>query len=142
MSQSSQGSPSHGIAAALGAGLMFGSMYISYRKAYITGMNPLTFLTFFTFGELTMMTIVAVTYYGRSRAVLARVSGKSRYFALADAGWLHVGSGRSVPELCGEVCRHQPRDPTIEYKPTMGLIARLTRVSRVAWVDWQTFTPK
>jgi hypothetical protein len=43
---------------------MFGSMYISYRKAYITGMNPLTFLTFFTFGELTMMTIVAVVFTG------------------------------------------------------------------------------
>ena len=39
-------------------------MYISYRKAYITGMNPLTFLTFFTFGELTMMTIVAVVFTG------------------------------------------------------------------------------
>jgi drug/metabolite transporter (DMT)-like permease len=54
------GSAVHGIAAALGAGLMFGSMYIPYRKAYITGLNPLTFLTFFTFGELTMMTAVAV----------------------------------------------------------------------------------
>jgi drug/metabolite transporter (DMT)-like permease len=64
VSQSAHGNASHGIAAALGAGLMFGSMYISYRKAYITGMNPLTFLTFFTFGELTMMTIVAVAFTG------------------------------------------------------------------------------
>ncbi|MBV9266831.1 MAG: EamA/RhaT family transporter [Acidobacteriaceae bacterium] len=54
----------HGIAAALGAGLMFGSMYIPYRKAYITGMNPLTFLTFFTFGEMTMMTVVALVFTG------------------------------------------------------------------------------
>ena len=28
----------------------------SYRKAYITGMNPLTFLTWFTFGEITTVT--------------------------------------------------------------------------------------
>lgn len=64
VSQSAHGNAVHGIAAAMGAGLMFGSMYISYRKAYITGMNPLTFLTFFTFGELTMMTIVAVVFTG------------------------------------------------------------------------------
>jgi drug/metabolite transporter (DMT)-like permease len=64
VSQSGHGNAFHGIAAAVGAGLMFGSMYISYRKAYITGMNPLTFLTFFTFGELTMMTIVAVAFTG------------------------------------------------------------------------------
>jgi drug/metabolite transporter (DMT)-like permease len=53
-----------GIAAALGAGLMFGSMYIPYRKAYITGMNPLSFVTFFTFGEMGTMTALAVTYSG------------------------------------------------------------------------------
>lgn len=64
VSQSAHGNAFHGIAAAIGAGLMFGSMYISYRKAYITGMNPLTFLTFFTFGELTMMTIVAIMFTG------------------------------------------------------------------------------
>ncbi len=63
-SESSHGSAAHGIAAAVGAGLMFGTMYVSYRKAYITGMNPLTFLTFFTFGEITMMTIVAVVFSG------------------------------------------------------------------------------
>lgn len=64
VSQSAHGNAFHGITAAMGAGLMFGSMYISYRKAYITGMNPLTFLTFFTFGELTMMTIVAILFSG------------------------------------------------------------------------------
>jgi len=53
-----------GIIAALGAGLMFGSMYIPYRKAYITGMNPLTFLTFFTIGEMTMVSILAVIFLG------------------------------------------------------------------------------
>jgi drug/metabolite transporter (DMT)-like permease len=63
-SQAAHGSALHGIAAAVGAGLMFGSMYIPYRKAYITGMNPLTFLTFFTFGEMTMMTVVALVFTG------------------------------------------------------------------------------
>ena len=57
-----------GIAEAAGAGLMFGSMYIPYRKAYITGMNPLTFLTFFTFGEMTMMTAVAILFSGGAGA--------------------------------------------------------------------------
>lgn len=53
-----------GISAALGAGLMFGSMYISYRKAYITGMNPLTFLTFFTFGEIVTAAVIAIGFLG------------------------------------------------------------------------------
>jgi drug/metabolite transporter (DMT)-like permease len=64
VSQGGHGNAGQGIAAAVGAGLMFGSMYISYRKAYISGMNPLTFLTFFTFGELTMMAIVGVALTG------------------------------------------------------------------------------
>ena len=41
-----------GIIAALGAGVLLGTMYIPYRKAYISGMNPLSFVTIFTFGEL------------------------------------------------------------------------------------------
>src|SRR5215472_804087 len=56
--------PIRGVAAALGAGLMFGSQYIPFRKAYITGLNPFTFLTFFTFGEMTTMTIIAVGFTG------------------------------------------------------------------------------
>ena len=47
-------------AAALAAGVMWGTMYIPYRKAYLTGMNPLSFVTFFTFGELGMMGAIAV----------------------------------------------------------------------------------
>ena len=38
--------------APLGAGMLWGTMYIPYRKAYISGMNPLSFVTVFTFGEL------------------------------------------------------------------------------------------
>ncbi|MGC2661459.1 MAG: GRP family sugar transporter [Bryobacteraceae bacterium] len=62
--EAGHGSPARGIAAALGAGLMFGSMYISYRKAYITGMNPLTFLTWFTFGEIVTVTLLAIVSLG------------------------------------------------------------------------------
>src|SRR5579863_2914667 len=46
------GKAATGIIAALGAGVLLGTMYIPYRKAYISGMNPLSFVTIFTFGEL------------------------------------------------------------------------------------------
>jgi hypothetical protein len=39
-------------------------MYIPYRKAYLTGMGPLAFITFFTIGELGMMTAIAVWLSG------------------------------------------------------------------------------
>ena len=41
-----------GLAAAIGASALWGTMYVPYRKAYISGMNPLSFVTAFTFGEL------------------------------------------------------------------------------------------
>jgi drug/metabolite transporter (DMT)-like permease len=68
-SQIAHGHAVRGIVAALGAGLMFGSMYIPYRKAYITGMNPLTFLTFFTVGEMVTVTLVAVMFLGGAQAL-------------------------------------------------------------------------
>src|ERR1700756_4719863 len=58
IASSSQAPVAHsyrGVWAALGAGVLWGTMYIPYRKAYLTGMNPLSFVTFFTFGELGMM---------------------------------------------------------------------------------------
>src|SRR6202171_4345788 len=36
-----------GVWGALGAGILWGTMYIPYRKAYLSGMNPLSFVTFF-----------------------------------------------------------------------------------------------
>jgi drug/metabolite transporter (DMT)-like permease len=76
-SQPVHGSAVRGIAAALGAGLMFGSMYIPYRKAYITGMNPLTFLTFFTFGEITTVTVLAVVLLGGAGAFWSELTANS-----------------------------------------------------------------
>jgi drug/metabolite transporter (DMT)-like permease len=63
-SQSSSAHSLNGVWAALGAGVLWGTMYIPYRKAYLTGMNPLSFVTFFTFGELGMMGALAIGYNG------------------------------------------------------------------------------
>jgi drug/metabolite transporter (DMT)-like permease/uncharacterized membrane protein YqjE len=66
-SQAAHGHAMRGVVAAVGAGIVLGSMYIPYRKAYITGMNPLTFITFFTVGELATMTVLAVSFLGGSQ---------------------------------------------------------------------------
>ena len=58
-----------GILAALCAGILWGTMYIPYRKAYLTGMNPLSFVAFFTIGELGMMTALALSYGGGPSAL-------------------------------------------------------------------------
>jgi len=62
--EAAPGKAALGIAAALGAGILWGTMYIPYRKAYLTGMNPLSFITFFTVGELATMLVLAITYSG------------------------------------------------------------------------------
>jgi drug/metabolite transporter (DMT)-like permease len=53
-----------GIASALGAGLLWGTMYIPYRKAYLSGMNPLSFVTIFTVGEVITMAALALAFLG------------------------------------------------------------------------------
>lgn len=62
--QAPSGSALRGVVAALSAGVLWGTMYIPYRKAYLTGMNPLSFITFFTIGELGMMSALAIVYTG------------------------------------------------------------------------------
>jgi len=62
--EAAPGKATLGIAAALGAGVLWGTMYIPYRKAYLTGMNPLSFITFFTVGELFTMVVLAISYRG------------------------------------------------------------------------------
>ena len=64
--QAPPGKATLGVIAALGAGVLWGTMYIPYRKAYLTGMNPLSFITFFTVGELATMTVLALSYRGAS----------------------------------------------------------------------------
>jgi drug/metabolite transporter (DMT)-like permease len=56
--------PARGILAALAAGVLWGTMYVPYRKAYLTGMNPLSFIAFFTIGELGMMLTLVLGYGG------------------------------------------------------------------------------
>ncbi|HEU4748510.1 MAG TPA: EamA family transporter [Gemmatimonadaceae bacterium] len=62
--QAASGDAFRGVVAALTAGVLWGTMYIPYRKAYLTGMSPLSFITFFTIGELGMMAVLAVVYSG------------------------------------------------------------------------------
>jgi drug/metabolite transporter (DMT)-like permease len=62
--QTSSTHPLQGIIAALAAGVLWGTMYVPYRKAYLTGMNPLSFVAFFTIGELGMMLTLAAIYGG------------------------------------------------------------------------------
>ncbi len=90
-SEAVHGNPYRGIAAAVGAGLMFGSMYIPYRKAYITGMNPLTFLTFFTFGEMTTVTLLAIGFLGGPGALWQElVADRAILFWPALGGFMWV----------------------------------------------------
>ena len=59
-----------GIAAACGASLLWGSMYIPYRKAYLSGMNPLSFVTIFTVGELAAMVALVLAFDGGVHAAV------------------------------------------------------------------------
>jgi drug/metabolite transporter (DMT)-like permease len=63
-----------GIAAALGAGVLFGTMYIPYRKAYISGMNPLSFVTIFTFGEVGTVFLLTAIATGGVTPLFAELS--------------------------------------------------------------------
>lgn len=64
----------HGIVAALAAGALWGTMYIPYRKAYLSGMNPLSFVAFFTVGELGMMLSLALADTGSAAALVKQLS--------------------------------------------------------------------
>src|ERR1035438_4874129 len=100
-----------GIMAALGAGAMFGTMYIPYRKAYISGMNPLSFVTIFTFGELgTVFLLTAVNLGGISNvaAELHRARPMLFWPFLGGFCWVigdlfqqyaakYIGIGRGIP---------------------------------------------
>src|SRR5205823_15062163 len=63
------------VAAALAAGALWGTMYIPYRKAYLTGLNPLAFITFFTVGEVVLMLPPALADRGGVAALAADLVG-------------------------------------------------------------------
>jgi len=100
-----------GILAALGAGLMWGTMYIPYRKAYLSGMNPLSFVTVFTVGELVTTGLLAVVFLGGLRPVLQTLSAARPvlfWLFLGGFCWVvgdlfqqyaakYIGIGRGIP---------------------------------------------
>jgi glucose uptake protein GlcU len=79
-----------GVWAALGAGTLWGTMYIPYRKAYLSGINPLSFVTFFTFGELGMMSALAIGYLGLVPLWHELTSARDVLFWLMLGGFIWV----------------------------------------------------
>jgi hypothetical protein len=66
-------------------------MYIPYRKAYLTGMHPLSFIAFFTIGELVMMTVLALTFLGGPQQVWRELAASREIlFWLLIAGFVWV----------------------------------------------------
>jgi glucose uptake protein GlcU len=88
--EAAPGKAALGIFAALGAGILWGTMYIPYRKAYLTGMNPLSFITFFTVGELVTMTLLALGYRGATPLWHELASARDVLFWLMLGGFVWV----------------------------------------------------
>jgi drug/metabolite transporter (DMT)-like permease len=100
-----------GILAALGAALLWGTMYIPYRKAYISGMNPLSFVTLFTFGELGTTVVLGAFYHGGGDGLwteLVRAKPVMFWLFLGGFCWVigdlfqhyaakYLGIGRGIP---------------------------------------------
>jgi glucose uptake protein GlcU len=100
-----------GIAAALGASLMWGTMYVPYRKAYLSGMNPLSFVTAFTVGELGTVLALTLALDGgvhSSAFQLFRMPGVLFWLFLGGFVWVvgdlfqqfaakYLGIGRGIP---------------------------------------------
>ena len=100
-----------GLLAAAGASLMWGTMYVPYRKAYLSGMNPLSFVTIFTFGELGAM--LALTYAldgGANASIGQMLHSRQMLFWLFLGGFIwvigdlfqqfatkYLGIGRGIP---------------------------------------------
>jgi drug/metabolite transporter (DMT)-like permease len=83
---STPGRAAAGIIAALGAALLWGTMYVPYRKSYISGMNPLSFVAIFTVGELVTALALACVFGGGPREVYAQLSA-----ARPVLFWLFLG---------------------------------------------------
>ena len=110
-SQAHNGHALRGVVTALGAGIVFGSMYIPYRKAYITGMNPFSFVAIFTLGEMVTMTTLTITFTGglhpfwhelvRSRSIAFWPLAGGFMWVVGDLfqnyGAKYVGISRAIP---------------------------------------------
>ncbi len=100
-----------GILAAAGASLMWGTMYVPYRKAYISGMNPLSFVTVFTFGELGTCFALVLALDGGTHAPIFHSPAMAHmlfWLFLGGLVWVvgdifqqfatkYIGIGRAIP---------------------------------------------
>jgi glucose uptake protein GlcU len=101
----------HGIVAAAGASLLWGTMYVPYRKAYISGMNPLSFVTAFTVGELSTVFALVLALDGGTQAPVfhsSQVRPMLFWLFLGGFVWVvgdllqqfavkYLGIGRGIP---------------------------------------------
>ena len=90
---------------------MWGTMYVPYRKAYISGMNPLSFVTVFTVGELATVFLLVLAFDGGFRAPIfhaAQARPMLFWLFLGGFAWVigdifqqfatkYVGIGRGIP---------------------------------------------
>ena len=89
--QSGGAAAMRGIVAALAAGALWGTMYVPYRKAYLSVMNPLSFVAFFTVGELGMMLTLALAETGSAGSLWSQlVQAKDVLFWLMLGGFVWV----------------------------------------------------
>jgi drug/metabolite transporter (DMT)-like permease len=100
-----------GVGAALGAGLLLGTMYIPYRKAYLSGLNPLSFVTIFTLGELAIIVTLAFTLHDGGSSTLVQlkaIKSSTLWLFLGGFCWVigdlfqqygtkYVGISRAIP---------------------------------------------
>jgi drug/metabolite transporter (DMT)-like permease len=103
--------PKLGIAAALGAGVLWGTQYIPYRKAYISGITPLSFVTVIAFGELVSTIVLSVVFAGSFSNLGHQVAAAKPYMFWLFLGgfcWVfgdlfqqyaakYIGIGRGIP---------------------------------------------
>lgn len=90
---------------------MWGTMYVPYRKAYLSGMNPLSFVTVFTVGELGAVFALALSLDpGSTHAVFFSPQVRPMLFWLFLGGFVwvvgdifqqyatkYLGIGRGIP---------------------------------------------
>lgn len=100
-----------GVLAAIGASFMWGTMYVPYRKAYISGMNPLSFVTAFTIGELgTVLALTLALDGGVNSSAFSLIHQPGLVFWLFLGGFVwvvgdlfqqfaakYLGIGRGIP---------------------------------------------
>lgn len=97
-----------GVLAAIGASLMWGTMYVPYRKAYLSGMNPLSFVTVFTIGELGTMFVLTWSLDPGAIAQLSSSTHLLFWLFLGGFVWVigdifqqfatkYLGIGRGIP---------------------------------------------